>query len=117
MNPSFIDLLLTNCPKSLESALTMETGLSDFHKLVVTVLKVKHEKVLLKIIQYRDYKNLDSIEKLQVNLTDLDMNISDFGSLQKCFLELLNKVAPQETKFLKPNHSKFVTKDVSKAIM
>ena len=32
-------------------------------------------------------------------------------------MELLNKVAPQKTKFLRANHSKFVTKDVSKAIM
>ena len=32
-------------------------------------------------------------------------------------MEVLNKVAPQKTKFLRANHSKFVTKDVSKAIM
>ena len=45
------------------------------------------------------------------------MNSLDFGSLKKCFTELLNKVAPLKTKFLRANHSKFVTKDVSKAIM
>ena len=33
------------------------------------------------------------------------------------FMELLNEVAPLKTKFLRANHSKFVTKDVSKAIM
>ena len=33
MNPSCIDLYLTNCPKSFESTLTIETGLSDFYKL------------------------------------------------------------------------------------
>ena len=41
----------------------------------------------------------------------------DFGSLKKCFIELLNKVAPLKTKFLRANHSKFVTKDISKVIM
>ena len=93
---------------------------SDFHKLIVTVLKVKHEKVPPKIIQYRDYKNFDStrfFEKLQVKLTHLDMNGSDFGSLKKCFMELLSKVAPQKIKFLRANHSKFVKKDISKAII
>ena len=30
---------------------------------------------------------------------------------------LLNKVAPLKTKFLRANHSKFVTKELSKAIM
>ena len=44
MNSPCIDLCLTNCPKRFESTLTTETGLSDFHKLTVTVLKVKHEK-------------------------------------------------------------------------
>ena len=104
----------------MERTLTTETGFSDFHKLIVTVLKVKHEKIPPKIIQYRDYKNFDAtrfFEKFQVTLTHLDMSSSDFGSLEKCFMELLNKVAPQKTKFLRANHSKFVTKDVSKAII
>ena len=120
MSPSCIDLYLTNCPKRFESTLTKETGISDFHKLIVTVLKVKHEKVPPKIIQYREYKNSDStrfFEKLQVRLTHLNMNSLDFGSLKKCFIELLNKVTPLKTKFLRANHSKFVTKEVSKAIM
>ena len=60
MSPSCIDLFLTNCRKSFESTLTIETGLSDFHKLMVTALKVKHEKIHLKIIQYRDYESCDS---------------------------------------------------------
>ena len=76
MSPSCIDLLLTNCQKIFESTLTIETHLSDFHKLIVTVLKVKNEKVPPKIKQYRDYKNFDStrfFEELQVRLTPLDM--------------------------------------------
>ena len=32
-------------------------------------------------------------------------------------MELLKKFAPLKTKFLRANHSKFVTKDISKAIM
>ena len=103
-----------------QSTLTIETGLSDFHKLIVTVLKVKHEKVPPKIIHYRDYKNFDSsklLEKLQLKLSNLDMSSLDFGSLKICFMELLNKIAPLKTKFLRANHSEFVTKEVSKAIM
>ena len=120
MNPSCICLYLTNCPKSFESTLAIENVLSDFHKLIVTVLKFKHEKGPHKIIQYRDYKNFDStrfFEKLQMILTHLDSNSLDVGSLKKYFMELLNKVAPLKTKFLRANHSKFVTKDVSKGII
>ena len=81
MSPSCIDLFLTNCRKSFESTLTIETGLSDFHKIIVTVLKVKHGKILPKIMQYRDCKNFDSkrfFENLQVSLSHLDMNSLDF---------------------------------------
>ena len=59
MSPSCIDLFLTNCQKNFETTLTIETGLSDFHKFLATVLKVKHEKVPSKIVQYKDYKNFD----------------------------------------------------------
>ena len=38
--PSCIDLLLTNFPKSFSKSQTLETGLSDFHKLTLTVLKI-----------------------------------------------------------------------------
>ena len=77
----------------------METSLLDFHKLIVTVLKVKHKKVPPKIIQYRDHKHFDLtrvFEKLQVKLTHLDMNSLGFGCLKKYFMELLNKVASQK---------------------
>ena len=45
------------------------------------------------------------------------MNSLDFRSLEKCFMELLNKVALLKTNLLRANHSKFVTKDASNAIM
>ena len=37
--PSCIDLILTNSPRSFQNSNVFETGLSDFHKLVVTVMK------------------------------------------------------------------------------
>ena len=123
MSPSCIDLFLTNCPKSFESTLSIETGLSNFYKLIVTFLKGKHENIppkMKKHSPYRHYKNFDStrfFEKLQLRHAHLDMNSLDFGSLKKCFMELLNKFPSLKAKLLRANYSKFVTKDVSKAIM
>ena len=45
------------------------------------------------------------------------MSSLDFGSLEICFTELLNKIAPLKTKFVRASHCKFVTKEDSKAIM
>ena len=38
--PSCIDLIITNRPKSFQNSVTVETGLSDFHKMTLTVMKV-----------------------------------------------------------------------------
>ena len=59
-NPSCIDLFLTNLPRSFQNTLTIETGLSDFHKMVITVMKVFYKKQKPKIIQCRSYKNFDN---------------------------------------------------------
>ena len=42
--PSCIDLILTNYPRSFQNSCAIETGLSDFHKLVVTVMKTTAKK-------------------------------------------------------------------------
>ena len=56
-------------------------------------------------------------KKLQVSLKDFDMNNSSFNELKTIFMELLNKVALLKTKYLRANYSKFMTKELSKAIM
>ena len=42
--PTCIDLILTNCPGSFQNSCVVETGLSDFYKMVVTVMKTSYRK-------------------------------------------------------------------------
>ena len=49
-NPTLIDHILTNHPKSFHLSSAYETGLSDFHKLTLMVLKTFHIKHKPKII-------------------------------------------------------------------
>ena len=49
--PSCIDLILTNCPSSFQNSSVMETRLSDFHKMVTTVMKTTFRKMEPKAIQ------------------------------------------------------------------
>ena len=55
-NPSCIDLFLTNSSSSFCNTTTVTTGLSDFHKMVVTVMKTTFPKAEPEIVYYRDYK-------------------------------------------------------------
>ena len=68
LNPSSIDVILTNQPKSFYLSKTVETGLSDFHKLTITILKTFFPKKAPKLIKYRNYKKFDS-EKFKFELS------------------------------------------------
>ena len=50
-NPSCIDLILTNRHNCFQNSIAIETGLSDFHKMTITVLKLpikrKHLRLFL----------------------------------------------------------------------
>ena len=59
-NPSCIDLFLTNRPRSFCSSYIIETGLSDFHMMIVPVMKMHYRKLPPKIINYRDYKKFSN---------------------------------------------------------
>ena len=55
-NPSCIDLLLTNFPENFQNSSVIERRLSDFHKIVVTVMKTNFRKFEPKIINHRNYR-------------------------------------------------------------
>ena len=78
-NPKTIDLILTNRPMSFCSSDTLETGLSDFHKLSVTVLKTFSKKQSPKVISYRNYKKFSN----DLFRTDLFNEISSNGILER----------------------------------
>ena len=53
--PICIDLVI-NRPKCLQNPVTLETGLSDFHKMTLTLMKVSYKKQK-PTISYRSYNN------------------------------------------------------------
>ena len=56
-NPSCIDHIVTNSSKSFIQRETVFTGLSDFHKLVLSVFKLHFSKPKAKKISYKvDFK-------------------------------------------------------------
>ena len=55
--PTCIDLILSNISHSFESTCVIETGLSDFHQMTLTVLRKKLKRIKPRIIDYRSYNN------------------------------------------------------------
>ena len=103
-NPSSIDLFLTNSVPSFQHTTTVTTGLSDFHKMVVTVMKTTFPKAQPKIVYYRDYKNFD----LYAFRTDLrtqlsEINEKDYYQFELTFPKVLEEHAPMKMKVLRAN--------------
>ena len=55
-NPSCIDLFLLDKPNLSFNTSIINTGLSDCHKMVVTVLRKTFQQAEPKVVSYRDYK-------------------------------------------------------------
>ena len=55
-NLNCIDLTLTNKPRSFHSTCVLDIGLSNFHRMTVSVLKMHFRKLPPKVISYRDLK-------------------------------------------------------------
>ena len=55
-NPSCIDFFLTNRQQYFQQTHAIETSISDFHKMVVTVMKTPYKKQKAKSIQNRNLR-------------------------------------------------------------
>ena len=114
--PSCINLILTNCLSSFQHSCIMETGLSDFYKIVTTIMKTTFRKIEPKVIKYRGYKYfamilLGSLYKI------LFTEFAKFKTLQKLCKNVLDKIAPWKKKYVRGTHSPFMNKALTKAIM
>ena len=118
-NPTLIDHNFTNHPKSFHSSSVYGTGLSDFHRLTLTVLKTFHVKYIPKIIQYRDFSHFDDASFRADLLQKLSLkNVlpREFEKFKYISLKVLNIHAPIKEKHVRCNQSPFISKQLRKAI-
>ena len=117
-NPSCIDLFLTNSPQSFQNTGTIATGLSDFHRMVVTVMKTTFPKAKPKMIYYRDYKKFNLIEFRRDLRNELSKAIVlGYAHFEHIFLTVLEKHAPIKQRVVRANDKPYMTKVLRKAIM
>ena len=60
LKPSGIDLFLTNCSRSFRDTQVIQTRLSDFHKMNITVLKMFFSKQKHETVFFRNYRKFDN---------------------------------------------------------
>ena len=120
-NPSCIDLIFTNRYRMFQDTITVEIGLSDCHKMTVTVLKTYFKKCKPNIISYRDYKYFSNFhfrteleQTLYSHYSMYEISNEEFSDIA---MHILEKHAPLKYKYIRANQSPFMNKKLRKAVM
>ena len=101
---SSIDVILTNKPRSFLKTSVFETGLSDCHGLVITLMKAVVARLKPKIIKYRGYKTFYPKKFLQdVKKAPFEYHTNSpaetYDNITSTFRNLVEKHAPLKSKF------------------
>ena len=64
-NPSSVDLFVTNFSRNFMKTTAVSTGLSDFHKMTVTVMRTTFPKAEPLVVRYRDLSKYSATEFLE----------------------------------------------------
>ena len=118
---SSIDVMLTNKPRSFYKTITIETGLSDHHKMVVSFFRSHYNlKLKPKNIIYRDTRNIN-MELFKNDIRNLPFDelhrFSDsFSGFVTLFKSIVDRHAPIKKKKIRGNNKPFMNKELSNAI-
>ena len=82
---SCIDLVITNSSSNFQNTKAISTGLSDFHKMVVSVLKRSFHRSAPKEVVYRDYKILDRVIFKRELEDKLNQQINEYKHFELIF--------------------------------
>ena len=94
-----IDLILINCPRSFQNSCVIEPGLSNFHKIITTVMKTTFREIEPKVIKYRDHKFFcnDTFRESLQNIVSQNLKINcddDYTNFAISCKNVLDKIAP-----------------------
>ena len=107
-NPTYINLILTNRPDYFQHSNIFETGISDFHLLIVTQLKMGFQKKLPRIMTYHDYKKIDNA-KFHDDVNKFAFDQFDVSNFKETIFDIFDKHAPIKQKYLRANEVPFMT--------
>ena len=88
-NPSCVDLLLTNKTPRFQTTTVIETGLSDFNKMIVVVIKIHFPKMKPRGIRYRKYKIFNNdvfVNTLRKELTKQKNVLDEKGLFRNLYI-------------------------------
>ena len=97
--PTGIDHIVTNIPKRFMKSMALETGISDHHKMIMTIFRSTFAKGKPKTFYFRCYKKFN-LEQFQMELKEKLHEISNnsFDIFLEEFKTFLDTFAPLKEK-------------------
>ena len=100
---------------SFQNTTTVATGLSNFHKMIVTVCKTIPKSKPKEIVYKSHLKFVIDVFSGELKLKL--QSINNYESFESVFHSVLNKHATLKKKFIRGNQSPYMTKQLQKAII
>ena len=106
--------MTTNQKALFKLSKTFETGLSDHHKLILTIMKSGSFKGSSRKNVCKSYKYFD-IDLLEIALQEklIHLEHDAYSAFSSAFRVVLNEHAPLKTKILRYNNKTFIIKEPS----
>ena len=111
-NPSCVDLFITNFHRSFMKTTTSSTGLSDFHKMIITVMRTTFPKSEPHVITYRDCSKFNNDNFKRDLENELKKHSFQYDKFEQAFLNTLELHAPQKPKVVRANSKPYVNKEM-----
>ena len=113
---SCINLMLKNSKYCFQYSSSIETGLSDHHHMIFSMMKTKLPLEEPKRLVHRSFQRFNSHYFEEELSSKLDISNKDFTFFGNNFVNVLNKNAPKTAKILTGNHKPHVSKSLRLAI-
>ena len=110
---------MTNWKNSCICSSTVETGFSDFHHVVYTILKTTYDRLPPKVISYRCYRNFSEPQFREELAHKMYKNPppKSYAEFENQYVTTLNSFAPKKSVSLRGNNKPHMSKKLRNAIM
>ena len=106
--------MLTNKRKNFQNTISVETGLSDHHKMTVSVFQcLVFQNILQHLSNTEITKTLKENFRNELPYKLLALNDVKFEDFETIFMNILNKHAPMKEKLIRVNNSPFMNKTMA----
>ena len=99
--------------------MTVETGLSDFHKMTLTVMKVFYKTKYCDVRNYKHFSNeafMLDVKNSIIQMTS-ENNDLEFDRFKTALDEAIQRHAPIKKRYVRANQASFINKKINKEIM